>query len=449
MATCCHWGQGWGRAQCFGQPQRTVAAHLLAGCSGRPGSPLPLCHVPAVPMATRCLWHQVYISALALAHQDVLDWGCSRVPQNSETHTHTHTPHLSPAAGWSQQRSPLTCPPGVLVAEPAVISPGMKTSPLALAVKLSAWVVPCCWLVMLTAAESAPAPFTAPAFTADQSLWAGPPVPRAASTSLNWPAKSQQWGRKGWGFAAFRCCKLALGASLKEGWTWAGRMMELVYGSDVLQLDRGSRLWHLPPPRPEEPPNTQEHPKGTAEGEGHGVNSAYGSTGASPLSPAACDHHSWALCTQRVWGVTQSPALASQHPVLHPSLALHSSRAQSPAVLSVEQAAGGAVSTAPARLAQPGSAAPCEPSAWVLRAQAPAPPAVRGVTGQGERRCRCLSCVGTPRLLRLRSKPRAKGQKPPAAAASPGCTVPAARGLSPAGHSCQVISYQEQAENKV
>lgn len=60
-----------------------------------------------------------------------------------------------------------------------------------------------------------------------------------------------------------------------------------------------------------------------------------------------------------------------------------------------------------------------------------------------------MSCVNALRLLGLRSKPRAKEHKPPAAAASPGRTVPAARGLSPAGRSCQDISYQEQAANKV
>lgn len=83
------------------------------------------------------------------------------------------------------------------------------------------------------------------------------------------------------------------------------------------------------------------------------MNSACGSTGVSPLSSAACDHHSWVLCTQWAWGVTQSPALASQHPSLHPTSVLHSSCVQSPAVLSVEQAGGCVVSTAPARLAQP------------------------------------------------------------------------------------------------
>lgn len=38
--------------------------------------------------------------------------------------------------------------------------------------------------------------------------------------------------------------------------------MELVYGSDMLQLGHGSRLWHRPPPGPEEPPNTQRGVQG-------------------------------------------------------------------------------------------------------------------------------------------------------------------------------------------
>lgn len=58
------------------------------------------------------------------------------------------------------------------------------------------------------------------------------------------------------------------------------------------------------------------------------------------------------------------------------------------------------------------------------------------------------ACTGTLWLLGLRNKPRTKGQEPLAAAASPCCTLPAARGLSPAGHLYQDISRQEQAQNK-
>lgn len=52
----------------------------------------------------------------------------------------------------------------------------------------------------------------------------------------------------------------------------------------------------------------------------------------------------------------------------------------------------------------------------------------------------CHACVGTLWLLGLRSKPGAKGQEPPAAAASLGCAMPAAQGLSPHRHLCQDIS---------
>lgn len=54
-------------------------------------------------------------------------------------------------------------------------------------------------------------------------------------------------------------------------------------------------------------------------------------------------------------------------------------------------------------------------------------------------RALCCACVGTLWLLGLRNKPGAKGQEVLAAAASLGCTVPAARGLSPAGHVYQDI----------